>query len=229
MNNNTKIPTNVVLESSQPVFDGGRKYNFLYAVCPIVIGIICAASMGGVAGFFMGAFLGLIVGWVVKNILCRFRCYDIRSMTFQCENQIPYGDLIQRLQPVLMPLGMSLEITKNGIPTIKYKSVYYDVVYNADRAFSINWHMSILGSMLTRNEYIIQYRKACVAYGIIGYYVQQACRMQNNYQATPVQEQQNQPMMPANSSANVTTGFCKNCGKPRMAEATFCKYCGIRF
>ncbi len=242
-----KSLNNIRLDSSQPIDDGGRKYNFIYLIA-VIAGVVLFIPMMGVSfsALLFGGLLGAISAWVIKNIICRFKCYDLRTMTFAYDNAVPYAQLIQSLQPILLPLGMNIEISSQGYMVIKYKGVYYDVYYNNDHTFSIAWRMSVLGALITRNEYISQYRKACVAYGIIGYYVQNFCQWNSQNsgfdQNANINDYQNNTNMSnsqnMNNSNNVvqTPGtvettkmrFCGQCGSEIVEGAAFCKQCGNR-
>ncbi len=165
----------VILTSSAPVADGGRSFNVIYliaALAGIVIGFVAAGGGGAIVGLFVG----LILGYGIKDIACTLPLGRLRSWTFHCDRKIPYDELIAKLQPQLLPLGMTIEKNKDGSPVISYKHMIYDVRYESDQTFSIWWRKSIAGAFLTSNLDTSRYRKACVAYGIIGYFVQQATR-----------------------------------------------------
>ena len=165
----------VVLTSSTPVADGGRSFNVIYlitALAGLVIGFVATGGGGAVVGLFVG----LILGYGIKDVACTLPLGRLRSWTFHCDREIPYDERIAKLQPQLLPLGMTIEKNKDGSPVITYKHMIYDVRYESDQTFSIWWRKSLAGAFLTSNMDTSRYRKACVAYGIIGYFVQQATR-----------------------------------------------------
>lgn len=168
--------TNIVLTSTAPVADGGRKYNILYvifAVAGVVFGMISGGDAGAATLAF---FIAIFLCWVIKNLICYFPLQSMRAWTFHCDRMVSYDQMIQELQPVLVPMGMTIEKSSGGTPVITYRNVIYDINYYSADTFGIWWRKSPLGAFLTTNLYIPLYRKACVAYGIIGYSIQQICR-----------------------------------------------------
>ncbi|CBK73120.1 hypothetical protein CIY_01420 [Butyrivibrio fibrisolvens 16/4] len=58
---------NIILESSAPLDDGGRKYNLIYPICGVGLGIVFLVMSGaGLAGLVFGLLLGLAIGWLIK-------------------------------------------------------------------------------------------------------------------------------------------------------------------
>lgn len=166
---------NIVLKTSAPLDDGGRKYNKLYFIFAL-IGVIIGFIVGEGAPIILGPF-GLIVALVVKNFFATRTVIAMREYTFACDNKIDYELLIQGLQKHLMSLGMKVEIHDEGFPVITYQGMRYDVIYDdTDSIFTIWWSNSFGRAFFWNNIYIGDYRKATIAYGIIGYYVQQCCK-----------------------------------------------------
>lgn len=184
----------IILNSTAPVADGGRRYNILYVIFA-VISIFFGMFAGGNTGTAVLLFLiAIFICWVIKNLICYFPLQKMRTWTFHCEYEVPYDQLIQKLQPMLVPLGMTIEKNNDGLPVIIYKNVIYDVRYRREHTFGIWWRKSPLAAVLTTNLYIPLYRKACVAYGIIGYHIQQICsksgevrREERNFSQNPEQ------------------------------------------
>ena len=194
---------NIVLSTTEPITDGGRKYNFLYfigAIAGFILGI-CLGNFGG--GIFF-AVIGMLAAWGIKNLICNFTANDLRGMTFNCSGKVPYDYLIQKLQPYLLPLNMTIECGTVGNPIISYKGLIYDVTYNEDNTFTIWWRQSLVRAFITSNEYISVYRKASVAYGIIAYHIQQICseEAENKFTAKSVESDT------TNNMANIS--FVKN-------------------
>lgn len=171
---NSKSRQDIILTSSAPVADGGRSFNFLYwigAILGFVCGIALGVNAGGIAAVVL-FFLCLM--WLVKNVVCYFPLMNLRNWTFHCGQNLPYDQLITVLQPGLLPLGMTIEKNKEGAPVISYRHMIYDIRYESDHTFSIWWRKSLAGALILTNLDTSRYRKACVAYGLIGYAVQQA-------------------------------------------------------
>lgn len=168
---------NIVLESSAPIDDGGRKYNILYVIFAI-IGFIVGfmIEMEVVLGIF-AAIIGMIVAFAIKNTFATSKIMKMREYTFVCNNKISYDSLIQELQKNLMPLGFTIERHEGGYPVITYQKMRYDVTFvDGENTFNIWWSNSFGQSFFWGNVYTGRYRLASVAYGIIGYYVQQCCK-----------------------------------------------------
>lgn len=216
----TKNEAPLVLTSTEPINDGGRKYNFIYLVCALILGI--AFISGGFLGVGFGIVLGLCLGWLVKNRLMDMISTSLRYKEFQIKNKVPYSELIAKLIPVLLPLGMMIEKSsdKDGRPVISYQGVIYDVTYDETKdVFTIWWRVNVARAFL-KVDCIGRYRKIVAAMGIIGYHVQQIC---------------NRPA-PA-FTQNATDGnvenaevedkkFCTRCGAALAKGAKFCPGCG---
>ncbi len=173
---------NIILSSSEPVTDGGRKYNGFYLV-GVAVGFIVGVSIGGFGSGIFISLLGTLFAWILKNEICHFKTMGLRDMTFFCSQKIPYSQLIQSLQPILLPLNMTIEKGTEGNPIISYKGVLYDVSYNQDDTFSVWWRMSVVRAFLSDRFYISLYRKTSVAYGIVAYNIQRLCNSDQNNSA----------------------------------------------
>jgi len=163
------------LNSPAPLDDGGRKYNKLYIICGI-IGFIIYLFSSHIAGalIVIVGFMELIA-WLIKNVILEAKGKNLRSLRFALDKAIPYEELIEKLIPQIVPLGMRIEKDRNGCPVITYKNLIYDISYNNDYTFTIWWRKSIIRAMFTGPS-ITEYRNHVVAYGMIGYYIQQACK-----------------------------------------------------
>ena len=167
---------NVVLPSSEPVTDGGRAYNIIYVFGDIIgflAAFIAAGFNFGIGILGLGA--GALFSWWIKGIICEIKCGHLREMTFACVAKMPYTQLIQGMQPSLIPLGMVIEKGTDGNPVITYKGFIYDVSYCEENTFNIWWRKSVARAFLSVRSYIYYYRMASIAYGIIAYHVQQLC------------------------------------------------------
>ncbi len=211
----------MVLSSSEPITDGGRKYNFLYFIGGIIGFLIGLFMYGFGAGIFL-LLLGAFLAYAIKTIICKFASRDLRTLSFSCTQKIPYAQLIQSLQPLLIPLGMTIErgkAEKGGQPIISYKGIIYDVYYNEDDSFGIWWRLSVAKAFLIGDLEISLYRKVSVAYGIIAYNMQKICN------GSYIENQTN--LQPENENIQ-RQGFiiCPNCGGECEAGTKFCMKCG---
>lgn len=167
---------NIILESSAPLDDGGRKYNLIYPICGLGFGVVFLSMAGaGFAGFVFGFLLGLAIGWLIKNKICDIADHKFRQYTFKIENKKAYPELITALIPSLTPLGMTIETGTDGSPIVTYQGLIYDVTYNEDDTFSIWWQKNVARALFTINS-IGEYRKISIAMGILGYNIQQICK-----------------------------------------------------
>lgn len=209
-----------MLTSAEPINDGGRKYNVIYYVSIAACSILFLAMGSNLLGIVFGAVLGLIVGWLIKNKLLETMAVSLRTTKFMISNKVPYAELINRLIPVLTPLGAMIEKSSDveGKPVISFQGAMYDVGYNEDNTFYIWWRQNLAKAFLTV-DYISIYRKEVAAMGIIGYHIQQVC---DNYNVLEVccedTEQKNHE--------DVKPMFCEECGSPLTEEAQFCVNCG---
>lgn len=210
---------NIILSSTEPITDGGRKYNWIYAA-GAVIGFILGIYLGNVGAGILFAVCGMVVALGIKNMICKQMDNVLRKMTFTCYQRLPYEQLIQRLQPSLLPLGMTIERGKGGEPVISYKGLIYDVKYEQDNTFTIWWRQSVINALITRNEYISVYRKASVAYGIIAYHIQQICNGQSDT------NQKNSIKTDKTIDWTESMFRCPECGAACKTDAKFCVKCG---
>lgn len=173
----TDVP--LVLDSQAPIATNGSEYNkwYLLGVLGAIIGFITA----GPAGILFAAG-GLIFGHVIKKDILHSKCKDLRKkVKFKLYAKVPYPELISELAKTLSPLGMTVEIDKNGNPVVTHNNIFFDVFYNDDFTFTIWYRKSIARAFLSDN-YIKLYRNCVVSMGIIGYHVQQISKKysQNN-------------------------------------------------
>lgn len=225
---------NLVLLSTEPVGDGGKKYDLM-----ILIGGLLGLIIGWMSGYsFLGVIYGVIISWSIKNVLCRISCNRMERMTFQCRSKPSYNQLFHSLQRALTPLGMMVEKNKNGNPSVAYQKLDYEIRFNEDNTFSIEWYYStplflIIGKLM----YTSVYRKSCVAYGIIGYHVQQICNgvatqpisskgFKESGSVAPPPVQSPSQIIVRDSGSKTSMGYCKNCGAVYKPDAKFCNQCG---
>lgn len=164
----TAVP--LVLDSQAPIASNGSEYNkwYLLGLLGAIIGFITTGP-GGIL-FAAG---GLIFGHVIKKDILHKKCKDLRkTVKFKLYTKVPYTELISELSKTLSPLGMTVEIDKNGNPVISHNNIFFDVFYNDDSTFTIWYRKSIARAFLSDN-YIKLYRNCVVSMGIIGYNVQQ--------------------------------------------------------
>ena len=122
----------MVLTSPEPINDGGRKYNWIYLVSAGILLIFFIFLGANLAGIFLGALIGLCVGWLVKNKILDITSLQLRLVEFEVKNKIPYPALIAELIPKLTSLGMTIEKSddQNGHPVISYQKMIYDISYS---------------------------------------------------------------------------------------------------
>lgn len=212
----------LVLSSAEPINDGGRKYNVIYYVSIIACSILFLAMGSNVLGIVFGAILGLIVGWLIKNKLLETMAISLRTTKFMISNKVPYSELINRLIPVLTPLGAMIEKSSDvdGKPVISFQGAMYDIGYNDDNTFYIWWRQNLAKAFLTV-DYISIYRKEVAAMGIIGYHIQQVCDKYNISEVCCKDTEQK-------NHEDAKPMFCKECGSPLTEEAQFCANCGSK-
>lgn len=210
---------NIVLSSTEPIMDGGRKYNFLYII-GLIIGFVVGVILEGINMGIFFALIGALVACAVKNFMCEVDCTNLRHMSFACTRKIPYAQLIQGLQPLLLPLNMVIERKKDGNPTILYKGLIYDVSYNEDDTFGIWWRRPVnIKTFLITKIYVSIIRRASVAYGIIAYNVQKICN-DSSSENTDVIEQEEIVFQ----KQDIIT--CPSCGNECKMGTKFCMKCG---
>ncbi len=210
------------LQSSQPITDCGRKYNILYFILAIVGGL-CLTFVAPGGGTILGILLGLLVGLCIKNLILDFEAIKLRKMQFALDYRLPYDQLITRLNPSLAPMNMHIEAASDGSPSITYNGMIYDIRYDDSKNFfTIWWRKNIARALLSGNNNISIYRKASVAMGIIGYYVQMACNGNSNIQEVGENKSNNM----GNESVNAEIKFCPKCGNNYKLGTRFCPKCG---
>lgn len=162
--------TPITLQSAGPIDDCGRRWNKIYWICAVV-GAILGIRGGSVAAC---ALFGLVVGWVIKSLICRIKCQDFRLLAFSVSQKMPYPELTTKLIAALVPLGMTVENKADGTISIAYKGLIYDVSYEGEDAFSVWWRANLARAILNIDE-IGTYRKVSQATGIIAWNIQQIC------------------------------------------------------
>ena len=141
----------MVLQSSAPWDDGGRKYNVVYLIAGILGAILwMKGSLESKEGGSVIFIFCLIMGWLVKNCIVDWIWRDLRKLRFRLETPVPYDELIEKLIPRLLPLGMSIEKDTKGRPVIKYKRI------------------------------ISYYGETVSGMAIIGYAIQQVCKQEDS-------------------------------------------------
>ncbi len=215
------------LQSSEPITDCGRKYNWLYIVSLVVVTILFLIVLDGdfPAILFMGVIMGLVLGWLIKNLICRSVVLKLRKKKFALDNRIPYPELITKLNQTLTPMGMHIETQSNGNPSATYKGIIYDIFYDdTQNFFTIWWRVNFARAFLKVDE-IGLYRKTSVAMGIIGYYVQQICS--DIPKTTYETSYSNQSNIGNNSEYSMQDiKYCSKCGNPYKIGTRFCSKCG---
>lgn len=215
----------IVLSSAEPINDGGRNLNKIYAVSIIICCVIGIISGGGFGGAFGLAIVGLILGWAIKNRVCETLILTARLKKFHLDNEIPYSELISKLIPVMSPLGAMIEKAVDGSPVISYQGEIYDVKYNDDGTFGIWWRRNVVKAVFMVDN-ISAYRKESVAMGIIGYHVQQICS--NKFCEGSITETTVAPRDNVIPTQRKTKKFCTKCGASIDLSAKFCKECGTK-
>lgn len=208
----------IILESSAPLDDGGRKYNSIYAVSILVLTVLCLFGEGGFfSSLFAGVVLGGIIGFAIKDEVLNLQLKKLPLRKFAVQEKIPYDHVISQLQPVLLPMGMAIEKNTDGSIIITYEKIMYNLSYNEDDSFCIEWSQSVLSALFSIVSGIAIYRKVIAAMGIIGYNTQQICS--GNAVETVAAGNQS----PGQKSNSV---FCPKCGCENSAGSAFCMKCG---
>ena len=216
----------MVLTSPEPINDGGRKYNWIYLVSAGILLIFFIFLGANLAGVFLGALIGLCVGWLVKNKILDITSLQLRLVEFEVKNKIPYPALIAELIPKLTSLGMTIEKSddQNGHPVISYQKMIYDISYSDGKnTFTIWWRKNIARALITVDS-IKMYRKIVVAMGIIGYYVQQSC----NSEIVSSNDSLDEDAAGVKEEILKEKRICSGCGAELKPEAKFCPKCGVK-
>lgn len=221
----------LVLNSAEPITDGGRKYNIIYIISILIFLVLFIAVGANFLGVTVGIVMGLCVGWVIKNAILNAISSPLRTIKFQVKNKIPYSELINRLIPVLTPLGMMIEKSadENGFPVITYQGIMYDITYEGNEdVFTIWWRKNVAKAYFTFDS-IKTYRKIVIAMGIIGYNMQQICNepFVENVKTVP----ENRVSETSENSVREVTEkeeikYCIHCGKKISVDSVFCSACG---
>lgn len=198
----------MVLTTSEPINDGGRRWNFIYYISAILMLVLFIAMGSNFAGWIFAIGLGCAIGWLIKNKVAETHAQMLRNTKFAVQNKIPYSQLIHELIPRLTPLGALVEKSsnENGCPVIEYQGAMYDITYNDDDTFCIWWRQNLARAFFSV-DYIKIYRREVAAMGIIGYHIQQICASEGVTQ-------------------NGYNNVCKVCGAELVNEAKFCVKCG---
>lgn len=204
----------IILSSSEPINDGGRRWNYIYYISAAVMLVFFIAMGANLAGWIFAVILGLAVGWLIKNKIAETHAKCLRSKKFLVSNKIEYSKLIHELIPILTPLGALVEKSsdENGNPIIEYQGAFYDIFWNEDDSFCIWWRQNIVRAFFSI-DYIKIYRKEVAAMGIIGYHIQQICDNTESQKESKIKELNNE-------------NICKNCGTLLVEGAKFCVKCG---
>ena len=167
----------ILLTSPAPLDDGGRRYNGIYAASIAILAVLCAASDGSFEAAVLGALIGAFLGYVIKACIVEAKWYKLRDIKFAMPAPVPKEMLISRLTETLTPMGMMVEASMEGTPVITYQNVIYDVSLQEDQTFIIWWRKSLVRAFISIHVFtvILNYRKAVVAMGIIGYQIQKIC------------------------------------------------------
>ena len=225
---NTKNNEPLVLTSAEPINDGGRKYNIIYWICAIGLGITFLC-MAGLPACLFGILLGLCVGWLIKNKILNTVDIMLRHIPFSIKNKDEYSELINRLLPVLAPYNMMIEKSaeKGGSPVITYQGIMYDVFYNDDDTFTIWWRKSI-GKALLEFDSIGKYRKISCAMGIIGYNIQKVCDGNSSVANTSTTATVNETVKEKSTKTSTAKAGkkCPTCGADILDGSLFCYGCG---
>lgn len=202
----------IKLSSTEPINDGGRRWNYIYYISAVVMLIIFIAMGSNFAGWIFAIILGLAVGWLIKNKVAETDAKNLRNKRFAVTNKIEYSELIHELIPRLTPLGALVEKSsnENGNPIIEYQGAYYDILWNEDNSFCIWWRQNLVRAFFSV-DYIKIYRREVAAMGIIGYHIQQICESADTQIKKEILNENKQ---------------CKKCGSKIVSEAKFCVNCG---
>lgn len=221
------------LDSAAPLDDGGRKYNKIYVMSAIVVGIIGIITGDGV---ILSVLAGIAMGWFIKMLILAYKGRNLRNLKFDLDYPISTNKLVAQLVSVLTPLGMVVEVNVDGSPVVTYKGKIYDIILNEEQTFQIWWRKSMASAMFSLEGEISRYRKIVVAMGIIAYQVQQIAKQElnelDNEKQSIIEEinvkQDNDVLQKGimKEPENLQYIFCSNCGEKLVSSDKFCKKCG---
>lgn len=177
----------ILLKSSEPLEDEGKKLSVIYIIVP-GCGLLWGLCTGSYFMTFLLVVFGIPIGWGIKNLILKQKCWQFRYKRFLANEKPSYPELYQRLLPVFNSLNIEVKLNADGSICIPYGGLTYEVRYNADDSFSVRWSQSFFKAVLRMGYYISLYKKIRIAMGIIAYHVQQACLTQN-YFVSGVQEE----------------------------------------
>lgn len=166
----------LVLESNAPINDGGKKLDMIYPVLAVCMLIVFISLESNILGMIFAVVLGVAVGWLIKNRICEVLIISIKNTKFLVNNKIPYPELVERLKPILTPLGYVVDLSGAPFhrPLLSYEGESYSILYSNDNTFQILWEKKLVKRLFMVN-YISTYQKEVEAMGMIGYHVQQVC------------------------------------------------------
>lgn len=214
----------LILTTAEPINDGGRRWNFIYYICTIIMVILAIGLKADFTACVLFGGFGCVLGWLVKNSVAETNTKLLRKTKFAVENKISYSQLIHELIPRLTPMGALVEKSSNeiGYPIIEFQGSIYDVTYNEDDTFCIWWRQNLAKAFLGFNH-IKVYKREVAAMGIIGYHVQQICTANckdiDQDKETAICKECNEEIKKENK-------FCVNCGAALKEGAVFCVECG---
>lgn len=128
--------------------------------------------------------LGLIVTYIVDDLLTTNHRDKLRTMKFQFNNNITSKELFETLNTSFISKfngKMQLKKNENGTVTFVYEDHIYDLLINGDGTFSLWWKKSLEEAFLSFNIYK-SYKQIRTAMGIIAYEIQQCCHSMNENQ-----------------------------------------------
>lgn len=162
----------IILQSPSPLDDGGRKYNKLYFILG-GIGAVFGITNGDFSSIIVATIFGIMIAYTIKEFILSSKLYGLRKLDFSLSSSMPYDELISKLIPILTPLGMTVEKSKNGAPVVTFDKLIYDVTYTPNDTFNLWWRQSPARALFAITTKITLYRKAVIGMGIIGYHIQQ--------------------------------------------------------
>lgn len=162
----------IVLQSRVPFEDALKPLNLGYWILGGA-GFVFGFFKSGSSGAMLLLLLALVLWWIVKANIALHKWRSLRAYTFAVDKQIPYEDLVDKLAGILVPFGIRVELNHDK-PQITYRNILLNVVYGADKTFSMPWKQNASMFFLD-HRYITSYYNTVAIMSIVGYYVQHLC------------------------------------------------------
>jgi len=165
----------VVVTTPAPLPNKMLKVRKLYTIC-----LVCMAVGILIPPVLAIGFLGLLVSYIINDIVVKGVRDGLRVMKFQFVNGVDNGNLVATMHPIFAGKysNMLVEQLDDGRVSIKHNDHIYDIHIQEDDSFTIWWRMSVGNAFFRLNEYK-SYLKILSSMGIIAYEIQNAYGIQS--------------------------------------------------